>query len=215
MYAPHRYFMLHKPYGMESQFISPHAGPLLGDLSFSFPEGTHAIGRLDKYSEGLLLLTTNKKITALLFEGPVPHKRTYLVQVKHLVNENSLAQLRNGVAIRITGEEHYTTPPCVVDIVQPSHFPPPRPLPPNVESTWLSITITEGKFRQVRKMVAAVRHRCIRLLRTSIEDMDLGNLQPGTVMEVDESTFFSQLKLKASADIKVLRSLSGSSRNKK
>jgi 23S rRNA pseudouridine2457 synthase len=202
MHVPHRYFMLHKPYGMESQFISPHAGPLLGDLSFSFPPGTHAIGRLDKYSEGLLLLTTNKKITALLFESAVPHKRTYQVQVKHLVNEDSLAQLRSGVSIRITNDEYYTTPPCEVDIIQPSPFPSPRPFPPYVESTWLSITIMEGKFRQVRKMVAAIRHRCMRLLRTSIEDMELENLQPGAIKEVDESTFFSQLKLKAPGEIK-------------
>jgi 23S rRNA pseudouridine2457 synthase len=181
---------------MESQFISPHAGPLLGDLSFSFPPGTHAIGRLDKYSEGLLLLTTNKKITALLFESPVPHKRTYLVQVKHIVSETSLAQLRSGVPIRITGEMHYVTPSCEVLIVQPSHFPSPRPFPHYIESTWLSITITEGKFRQVRKMVAAIRHRCMRLIRTSIEDMELGNLPPGGIKEIDESTFFSQLKLK-------------------
>lgn len=200
MHAPHRYFMLHKPYGMESQFISPHAGPLLGNLPFSFPPGTHAIGRLDKYSEGLLLLTTNKKITALLFESTVPHKRTYLVQVKHSVTENSLAQLRSGVSIKITGEIHYITPPCEVHIVDPSQFPSPRPFPHYVENTWLSLTITEGKFRQVRKMVAAIRHRCMRLIRTSIEDMELGNLQPGAVKEVDESTFFSQLKLKTPAD---------------
>ncbi|HWI93152.1 MAG TPA: pseudouridine synthase [Flavisolibacter sp.] len=190
--------MLHKPYGMESQFISPHAGPLLGDLSFPFPKGTHAIGRLDKYSEGLLLLTTNKKITALLFQGPVPHKRTYLVQVKHIVNENSLAQLRNGVSIRISDKEYYTTPPCEVHVVEPSLFPSPRPFPHYIENTWLSITITEGKFRQVRKMVAAIRHRCMRLIRTSIEDMELENLQPGVVKEVDESSFFSQLKLNVS-----------------
>lgn len=197
MQAPYRYFMLHKPYGTESQFISPYAGPLLGDLPFSFPAGTHAIGRLDKYSEGLLLLTTNKKITALLFQAPVPHKRSYLVQVKHTVSENSLAELRSGVAIRISGDEYYTTPPCTAHIVQPSHFPSPRPFPDYVESTWLRITISEGKFRQVRKMVAAIRHRCMRLLRTSIEDMELGNLQPGDVKEVDETTFFTQLKLKA------------------
>ena len=179
-------------------------GLCLAICLFSFPEGTHAIGRLDKYSEGLLLLTTNKKITALLFEDPVPHIRTYLVQVKNLVSDDSLAQLRSGVAIRITNDEYYTTPPCIVHIVEPSHFPSPRPLPPYIESTWLSITITEGKFRQVRKMVAAVRHRCLRLLRTSIEDMNLGNLQPGAVKEVNESTFFSQLKLKASPDSKVM-----------
>jgi len=198
MHAAYRYFMLHKPYGMESQFVSPHPGPLLGDLSFSFPAGTHAIGRLDKYSEGLLLLTTNKKITALLFESSVPHKRTYLVQVKHMVSKQSLELLRSGVAIRISGDLHYTTPPCEVHIVQPSQFPSPRPIPPYVESTWLSITITEGKFRQVRKMVGAIHHRCMRLIRTSIEDLELGNLQPGNLNEVDQSTFFSQLKLKSS-----------------
>jgi len=187
---------------MESQFISPHPGPLLGDLPFSFPAGTHAIGRLDKYSEGLLLLTTDKKITSLLFESPLPHKRTYLVQVKHLVNNESLEQLRSGVPIRISNAMYYTTPPCAVHIVQPSQFPSPRPISPYVDTTWLSITITEGKFRQVRKMVAAIHHRCMRLIRTSIEDLELGNLQSGELKEIDRSTFFSQLKLKFSTDIK-------------
>ena len=195
MQSPFRYFMLHKPYGMESQFISPHAGPLLGNLSFSFPPGTHAIGRLDKYSEGLLVLTTNKKITRLLFEGPVPHRRTYLVQVKHEVSTKSLQQLRTGVSIRISGDHFYTTPPCEVDVVPPPGFPSPRPFPSYLESTWLRITITEGKFRQVRKMVAAIHHRCMRLIRTSIEDMELGNLPPGQLVELEEEKFFAQLKL--------------------
>jgi len=202
MHAQFRYFMLHKPYGMESQFISPHPGPLLGDLPFSFPVGTHAIGRLDKYSEGLLLLTTNKKITALLFESSIPHKRTYLVQVKHSVSEENLERLRAGVPIRITGEMYYTTPPCEVQIVEPSPFPSPRPFPPYVENTWLNITLTEGKFRQVRKMVAAINHRCMRLIRTSIEDMELGNLAPRELKEIDQFSFFSQLKLKTSEVIK-------------
>ena len=67
---------------MVSQFVSTHSVNLLGDLEFDFPPGTHAIGRLDNHSEGLLLLTTNKKITRLLFEGKIPHKRTYFVQVR-------------------------------------------------------------------------------------------------------------------------------------
>jgi 23S rRNA pseudouridine2457 synthase len=112
------------------------------------------------------------------------------------VDEDSLLQLRNGVSIRISDNEYYTTPPCEVHIVGPSQFPSPRLFPPYVESTWLSITITQGKFRQVRKMVAAIRHRCMRLIRTSIEQMELEKLQPGAVQEVDESTFFRQLKLK-------------------
>src|SRR3954471_12704493 len=109
--SPHRYYMINKPFNMESQFISHHEAVLLGDLDYEFPEGTHAIGRLDKHSEGLLLLTTNKKITKLLFQSPVPHPRTYLVQVKHHVSEERLVELQSGVAIRIKGGEFYTTPP--------------------------------------------------------------------------------------------------------
>ena len=195
MLSPHRYFVLHKPYGTESQFISNYDGPLLGDLSFPFPEGTHAIGRLDKPSEGLLLLTTNKKITKLLFQSSVPHRRTYHVQVKHAVSDESLVQLRTGVSIRISGDDWYTTPPCEVQIVPPSLFPSPLPNAYPIKSTWLQLTISEGKFRQVRKMVAAVGHPCMRLLRTSIEDLELGLLPAGEVREVPEPEFFRQLKL--------------------
>ncbi|HEV7620809.1 MAG TPA: pseudouridine synthase, partial [Flavisolibacter sp.] len=81
----HRYFIVHKPLNMVSQFISKDDVGLLGDLDFKFPEGTHAIGRLDSNSEGLLILTTNKKVTKLLFQGEQPHKRTYLVEVNHAV----------------------------------------------------------------------------------------------------------------------------------
>ncbi len=184
---------------MESQFVSSYPNTLLGDLPFNFPEGTHAIGRLDKHSEGLLLLTTNKKITALLFQSKVPHKRTYLVQVRQKMNAESLEKLRTGVSIRIKGGGYYTTPPSDVQIVEePKNlFPSPRNLPPNIESTWLLITLTEGKYHQVRKMVVAVKHRCIRLIRVSIEDLLLGDLQPGEVKEVNEDFFFSKLKLEA------------------
>ena len=182
---------------MESQFVSPYPGPLLGDIEFDFPEGTHAIGRLDKHSEGLLLLTTNKKITALLFQGKVPHKRTYLVQVKYSITGESLLRLQSGVSIRIKGGEFYMTPPCDVQIVkEPEHlFPLPKPLPDYLTTSWLRITLTEGRFHQVRKMVAAVRHRCLRLLRVSIEDLVLGDLPPGNIREIDEDTFFTLLRL--------------------
>jgi 23S rRNA pseudouridine2457 synthase len=195
--VPFRYFILNKPYGMESQFVSPYPGPLLGDLPFKFPDGIHAIGRLDKYSEGLLLLTTNKKITALLFQSKVPHKRTYLVQVKHKVTAETLLQLRTGVRIRIKGGGFYITPPCDVQPVgEPKDiFISPRVFHANQASSWLLITITEGKFHQVRKMVAAIGHRCMRLIRISIEDLLLNDLQPGEIKEVDEDDFFNQLKL--------------------
>jgi 23S rRNA pseudouridine2457 synthase len=197
MPSTHRYFIINKPYNMVSQFVSPDKVGLLGDIDFDFPEGTHAIGRLDNHSEGLLILTTNKKVTKLLFESKVPHKRTYIVQVRHQVTQQSLEQLRTGVNIRIKGGEHYITTPCDAAIIEK-----PEGLYNRIDDfnealphTWLSITLTEGKYHQIRKMTDALRHRTKRLIRVSIEDLNLGNLQPGCVQEIEEATFFTQLKI--------------------
>jgi 23S rRNA pseudouridine2457 synthase len=193
----HRYFIVNKPYDMVSQFVSSHQVKLLGDLDFSFPEGIHAIGRLDNNSEGLLILTTNKKITRLLFQGEIPHKRTYLVKVKYVVERESLMKLRTGVSIRVKGGGYYFTSPCEVEIVErPENlFENGYELPEYVPHTWLRITLTEGKFHQVRKMVDALHHRCVRLIRQSIEDLELMDLPVGGVREIDENTFFQQLKI--------------------
>ena len=195
----HRYFIVNKPLNMVSQFVSSHEVRLLTDLNFSFPEGTHAIGRLDQNSEGLLLLTTNKKITKLLFQGPIPHKRTYLVQVKNKVELSIVDKLAAGITISATNGATFTTTPCEVKLVeQPKNlFDAGIPLHKNVVSSWLMITLTEGKFHQVRKMVAAVNHKCIRLIRTSIEDIHIGTMQPGEVIEFNENDFFRLLKLDA------------------
>jgi 23S rRNA pseudouridine2457 synthase len=194
----HRYFVLNKPYNMVSQFVSTHEVGLLCDLDFKFPEGTHAIGRLDNHSEGLLLLTTNKKITRLLFQGESPHTRTYLIQVKNKVSEESLQLLRSGIAIRVKGGGDYITTPCEVNIVEAPMglFSSGYELRADTPSTWLTITLTEGKFHQVRKMVAAIHHRCKRLIRISIEDLRLDELQPGQVREIGEQEFFQKLRLK-------------------
>lgn len=182
---------------MVSQFVSSHDVGLLGDLDFDFPEGTHAIGRLDNHSEGLLILTTNKKVTRLLFESKVPHKRTYLVQVKDVVSQDTLAKLRAGVTITIAGGIDYTTLPSDVTIVDRPEglFEGAFKYRIDIPHTWLLITLTEGKFHQVRKMVKAVHHRCQRLIRVSIEDMLLGDLPAGAVREFEESEFFRQLKI--------------------
>ena len=89
------------------------------------------------------------------------------------------------------------THPCIVKIVhKPKYITEPEvPLHPNAENSWLEISLTEGKFHQVRKMVAAVHHKCIRLIRIAIEDIDIKNLLPGEVKEVDEQFFFKKLNL--------------------
>ena len=195
---PHRYFIINKPYNIVSQFISPHEVGLLGDLKFKFPEGTHAIGRLDKDSEGLLLLTTNKKITRLLFSDDIKHKRVYLVQAGGAVNEGHLHLLRTGVSIRIEGGKNYITPVCEVDIIEHPQtiYPFTNSTKEYGEHTWLLITLYEGKYRQVRKMLNAVHHRCKRLIRVSIENILLEDLAPGDVKEIEEDIFFDKLKIK-------------------
>ena len=194
----HRYFILNKPINMVSQFVSTHQVKLLGSINFDFPEGTHAIGRLDKNSEGLLLLTTNSKVTKLLFHGKQPHTRKYLVQVINKVTPETIAALSNGITISAKQGEKYITNPCEVVIVdKPAYIQElsSTPLHKNVKNSWLTITLTEGKFHQVRKMVAAVNHKCLRLIRISIEDIEVETLKPGEVQEVSHDYFFEKLKL--------------------
>ncbi|WP_343674860.1 pseudouridine synthase [Chitinophaga sp.] len=197
-----RYFIIYKPYDMVSQFVSPDKVHLLGELDYDFPEGTHAVGRLDNHSEGLLILTTNKKVTRLLFESEIPHKRTYLVMVSKIMGPEALEQLRTGVNIRIKGGMDYVTPPCDAQIVEkPANIGPrAHDLKEYLPRTWITITLTEGKFHQVRKMTAAVGHQTKRLIRISIEDLVLGDLQPGQVRELEEETFFRLLNI-ANVDV--------------
>jgi 23S rRNA pseudouridine2457 synthase len=200
MIEQHRYFAVYKPYKMVSQFVSPEKVRLLGDLNFDFPEGTHAIGRLDANSEGLLLLTTNKKITRLLFMSTTPHKRTYLVRVNGIVAQDTVEQMMNGVDIVVDKGDMYRTMPCLVEtLTEPPSFLETFQLEtrPMVPHTWLYLSLYEGKYHQVRKMVHAMHHPCRRLIRTSIEDMNIQGMHPGDVWEVSEQNFFSLLKLES------------------
>lgn len=194
----YRYFVIHKPYNMVSQFISSHQVRLLGDLNYSFPEGIHAIGRLDNHSEGLLLLTTNPKVTRLLFQSETAHCRTYLVQVKNYVNDETIQKLRDGISIQIKGGGYYITQPCLVEKVSKPDFLEhlSHEIPSHLPHTWLKIQLTEGKFHQVRKMVVAVQHKCKRLIRLSIENIELGSMKSGEVIELEETKFFQLLNIK-------------------
>lgn len=192
---PNRYFIINKPYNMVSQFVSNDNVRLLGDLSYAFPEGTHAIGRLDSNSEGLLILSTNKKLTRLLFQSELPHKRKYLVQVNNVLSNENIALLQNGIAFKTKGSLPYQTLPCEANITdKPENlFTNGHIINDNQTTSWLHLTLPEGKYHQVRKMIKAIRHRCLRLIRISIENLELGNLQPGEVLEMEEAELFSKL----------------------
>ena len=183
---------------MLSQFIGGHPGhKMLGNLEFNFPEGTHAIGRLDHTSEGLLLATTDKSVTRKLFLGEEKHQRTYLVQAYKKVSLETLKLLREGIKIRIQGGDDYTTTPCDVNIVE---RPPDLPftnyeLRADIAQTWMTISLTEGKYRQIRKMLQNAGHPCRRLIRLSIEELELGDVKAGEVVEISEQLFYAKLHI--------------------
>jgi 23S rRNA pseudouridine2457 synthase len=191
----HRYFIVHKPRLMLSQFVSPFPHRLLGDLNYPFPEGTHAIGRLDHASEGLILLSTDKSMTRRLLHPGRNHRRTYLVQVERKVAEGTLEKMMNGIEIPVKRRGNYLTMPCSVEYASlPAslHWDDPM-FNKWIEYTWLKFVLTEGKNRQIRKMCKLMRHSCTRLIRTSICDLELGDLPPGGVREIEQEELFRLL----------------------
>lgn len=182
---------------MISQFVSPYNQRLLGHLNYNFPPGTQAVGRLDEDSEGLLILSTDKSLTRRLLHPLREHKRGYSVYVERLVNEETLNKMRAGLQIRVKRKGYYTTLPCKIDLVEKPaiNFLEQSPFTEYVPHCWLQFELIEGKNRQIRKMCKAVRHQCKRLIRTSIEDLNLGNMKPGEVLEIDKDELFKLLRL--------------------
>lgn len=182
----HHHFIIYKPYGYLSQFTYnlKRNKKLLGEL-YDFPEGTMAIGRLDEDSEGLLLLTTDGMMSEIVRGRKV--EKEYYVQVDGLITPEAAAQLEQGVEIGFKGTR-YTTLPCKAKLLNDAPGFPERGKKIRDErhgpTSWISITVTEGKFRQVRKMTAAVGFPTLRLVRVRIGNIRLGGLQPGGVIEV-------------------------------
>jgi 23S rRNA pseudouridine2457 synthase len=184
----HQHFLIYKPYGYLSQFIYELKRPkkLLGEL-YDFPENTMAIGRLDEDSEGLLLLTTDGMMSEIVRSKKV--EKEYYVQVDGIINEEAIEQLKNGVLIGFNGKK-YLTNKCTAHILNEVPVFPERAKKIRDErhgpTSWLSITITEGKFRQVRKMTSAVGFPTLRLVRVRVGNIFLNDLKPGEVLEVGD-----------------------------
>ncbi|GAB3324638.1 pseudouridine synthase [Hymenobacter humi] len=186
--APHRHFLIHKPYGCLSQFVTQFSGEakktMLGQF-YDFPAGTMSIGRLDADSEGLLLLTTDGKVSEHIRSRKI--EKEYYAQVDGLIDDEALARMQAGVEIGIHNEK-YQTSPCRAFRLDPAPGFAPRSKKIRDDrhgpTSWVSITLTEGKFRQVRKMTAAVGFPTLRLVRVRVGSLHLGALQVGEVMEV-------------------------------
>lgn len=183
----HQHFILFKPYGYLSQFVNNQTKrtkkKLLGEL-YNFPKNTMAIGRLDEPSEGLLLLTTNGKVSEYIRSSKV--EKEYYAQVDGFISNEAIEKLRNGVEIS-TETGKYLTKNCTVKKLVATPKLPERAKKIRDErhgpTTWVSITLTEGKFRQVRKMTAAVGFPTLRLVRARIGNIHIKNMNSAEVIE--------------------------------
>lgn len=173
--------LFHKPYDVLSQFSQDIPGQrTLAD--YDLPKGVYAAGRLDRDSEGLLLLTNDGPLIKRLLDPEHGHRRTYLVQVEGEITEAALKQLRDGVTI-----SEYRTKPAEAQMI---HHPeitervPPIRVRKSIPTSWIRLVLTEGKNRQVRRMTAKVGFPTLRLIRESIGEFGLDGLQPGAYRQL-------------------------------
>ncbi len=184
----HSHYAIYKPYGYLSQFVNngPKQGSkkLLGEL-YSFPEGIMSIGRLDEKSEGLLLLTTDGKMSNHVCSSKI--EKEYYAQLDGVITDEAIKRLKQGVEIGFEGKK-YTTQPCEVKLLHKTPSFPVRSKKIRDErhgpTTWISVVLREGKFRQVRKMTSAVGFPTLRLVRVRVGDILLGEMDVGAVKEM-------------------------------
>jgi len=191
------YYIVYKPYLVLSQF-SPEGGKQTLANIVDVATDVYPVGRLDSDSEGLLILTNDKSVNHKLLSPAHQHEREYLVQVEGDVTQDALQQLEKGVRITVDGKM-YQTQPCktrklFTDPKLPARNPGIR-FRKNIPTTWMSITLHEGKNRQVRKMTAAVGFPTLRLVRYRIERLNIDGLQPGDLRQFTQAEFYAALRI--------------------
>jgi 23S rRNA pseudouridine2457 synthase len=182
------HYFIYKPYRMLSQLgTEGYKGKKgLAEL-FPFPKGVYPIGRLDEDSEGLLLMSSNGKLVSII--NSAKFEKEYWVQLDGDITPDAIAQMQNGLTISIK-KELVQTKPCVVIKLNAEPQLPPRHKPSRAgqhrPSSWISIVLTEGKHRQIRKMTSAVGFPTMRLVRVRVGNLNLGNLESGEVKSLPD-----------------------------
>jgi 23S rRNA pseudouridine2457 synthase len=190
-----RYFVIYKPFGVLTQFSGE--GLTLASLG-DFPKEVYPVGRLDKDSEGLLLITDDKWLNHHLLNPRFGHQRAYYAQVEGIPDPEALKKLRSGVTIQVDGKD-YLTKPALAKILDPAPILPERNPPiryrASIPDTWIELTLVEGKNRQVRKMTASVGFPTLRLVRYAMEKINIAGMESGEIREMDQKTVYHQLGL--------------------
>jgi 23S rRNA pseudouridine2457 synthase len=174
---PDRFLLFYKPYDVLSQFSEATGSSARPLKDFIAVPDVYPVGRLDRDSEGLMLLTNNGQVQHRLSDPRFAHPRTYWVQVEGIPDAQALQQLAQGLII-----QNYKTRPAQAQLLATLDLPPRQPpirVRKNIPTAWLELTLTEGKNRQVRRMTAAVGFPTLRLVRVAIGSLRLTGLQPG------------------------------------
>ncbi len=185
-----QYYIFHKPFNVLSQFSAEGEKKTLADYFTGLSKNVYPVGRLDYDSEGLLLLTDDKPLTHYLLDPSFAHPRTYWVQVEGLITNEAVQQLTKGVVITIDGKQYRTKKAAAsifLDDPIVSERNPPIRFRKEIPTSWIALTLTEGKNRQVRRMTAAVGFPTLRLIRYAIGDVTIDGIAPGEHKIVDES----------------------------
>lgn len=184
----YRYYLLHKPFGYLSQFtkeVPDHK--VLSDL-YEFPKDVYPVGRLDRDSEGLLLLTNDKRLNKDLLDPNANKSKTYWVQIEGIPEEQDLDTLRNGkLKIRVNKKDHKCKTAKVKflgNTIEIADREPPIRERANIPTSWVQIILTEGKNRQVRKMFAKIGFPVLRLVRVGLGGLSLDSMQTGDIREL-------------------------------
>ena len=181
-----QYYLFYKPFNVLSQFSPEGDKKTLAHFFPVIAKDVYPVGRLDYDSEGLLLLTNDKALTHQLLEPRFAHRRTYYIQVDGLITDDALKQLAAGVKININGTAHHTKP-CIAKRIDEPSLPernPPIRYRKEIPTSWIALTLTEGKNRQVRRMTATVGFPTLRLVRYSIGEVTIEGMQPGGIIEM-------------------------------
>jgi 23S rRNA pseudouridine2457 synthase len=188
------YFIAYKPYNVLTQFSGDNPAETLQVLDYPFAKDVYPVGRLDKDSEGLLLLTNDRRVNHRMLDPKFSHAREYWAQVEKIPTDAALKHLEKGVQLK----DGLTLPAQAHLLAGEPELPPRNPpirYRANIPTAWLSLTLTEGRNRQVRRMTAAVGFPTLRLVRWRMEILTLAGLKPGQVrvLTPEEILAFKQL----------------------
>ncbi len=195
MKATNRYFIIYKPFGVLSQFQDENDRPTLKSLG-DFPKDVYPVGRLDMDSEGLLILTNDVRVNYKVLNPKFSHEREYWIQVEGQIDLEAIQKLeRGGIEIKVNKKKHLTLPAKASVIEEPTlpERNPPIRFRQNIPTSWISLKLTEGKNRQVRKMTAKVGFPTLRLVRVAIEELRLDNMQVGETKEMNQNEIYHAL----------------------